>query len=296
MHKLFSLLFMSLLFCSATALAEDVKKSQLHQQAESIDPKENIAKARSTYIHAFNDYANRGEIKLATECATKATAMYYRENFWQEAFDLLRRADQTISASKLTTPERAACHYWVSKERFQMYMKMHRAESAKEHLSAMDNQVNLSGDDALKNDLLYSKTIYYYTFGLTAQGNATFKEMVNKLTASKEFDKVDEVYQTLIANGRKSNNASLVAQSYSNYLAWKDSTDAIKHADEIKALKDQIAQNEAEIADMNRAIESVRNPEIVAEQRGLAEIQGNQQYIPYQQPYRIRTAAYHGRN
>ena len=254
MHKLFSLLFMSLLFCSATALAEDVKKSQLHQQAESIDPKENIAKARSTYIHAFNDYANRGEIKLATECATKATAMYYRENFWQEAFDLLRRADQTISASKLTTPERAACHYWVSKERFQMYMKMHRAESAKEHLTAMDNQVNLSGDDALKNDLLYSKTIYYYTFGLTAQGNATFKEMVNKLTASKEFDKVDEVYQTLIANGRKSNNASLVAQSYSNYLAWKDSTDAIKHADEIKALKDQIAQNEAEIADKDSSL------------------------------------------
>ena len=254
MHKLFSLLFMSLLFCSATALAEDVKKSQLHQQAESIDPKENIAKARSTYIHAFNDYANRGEIKLATECATKATAMYYRENFWQEAFDQLRRADQTISASKLTTPERAACHYWVSKERFQMYMKMHRAESAKEHLSAMDNQVNLSGDDALKNDLLYSKTIYYYTFGLTAQGNATFKEMVNKLTASKEFDKVDEVYQTLIANGRKSNNASLVAQSYSNYLAWKDSTDAIKHADEIKALKDQIAQNEAEIADKDSSL------------------------------------------
>lgn len=31
---------------------------------------------------------------------------------------------------------------------------------------------------------------------------------------------------------------------------------------------------EAEIADMNRAIESVRNPDIVAEQRGLAEIQG----------------------
>lgn len=135
-----------------------------------------------------------------------------------------------------------------------MYMKMHRSEPAKEHLNAMSNQANLSGDEALKNDLLYSKTIYYYTFGMTTQGNATFKEMVNKLTASKEFDKVDEVYQTLIANGRKSNNASLVAQSYSNYIAWKDSTDAIKHADEIKALKDQIAQNEAEIADKDSSL------------------------------------------
>ena len=254
MHKLFSILIVSMLFCSMTAMAEETKKSQLHQQAESIDTKENIAKARSTYIHAFNDYANRGEIALATECATKATALYYRENYWQEAFDLLRRADQTISASKLTTPERASCHYWVTKERFQMYMKMHRSEPAKEHLNAMDNQANLSGDEALKNDLLYSKTIYYYTFGMTAQGNATFKEMVNKLTASKEFDKVDEVYQTLIANGRKSNNASLVAQSYSNYLAWKDSTDAIKHADEMKALKDQIAANEAEIAEKDSSL------------------------------------------
>ena len=254
MNKLFSLLIVSMLFCSITALAEESKKSQLHKQAESIDTKENVAKARSTYIHAFNDYASRGEIVLATECGTKATALYYRESLYQEAFDLLRRVDQTISTSKLMTPERAGCHYWVSKERFQMYMKMHRSEPAQEHLNAMSNQANLSGDEALKNDLLYSKTIYYYTFGMTAQGNATFKEMVNKLTASKEFDKVDEVYQTLIANGRKSNNASLVAQSYSNYIAWKDSTDAIKHADEIKALKDQIAQNEAEIADKDSSL------------------------------------------
>ena len=159
-----------------------------------------------------------------------------------------------ISESKLNTPDRAANHYWVTKERFQMYMKMHRSEPAKEHLNAMGNQANLSGDEALKNDLLYSKTLYYYTFGMTAQGNATFKEMVNKLTASKEFDKVDEVYKTLIANGRKSNNASLVAQSYSNYVAWKDSTDAIKHADEMKALKDQIAANEAEIAEKDSSL------------------------------------------
>ena len=254
MHKLLSLLIVSILFYSVTALADDTKKSKLHMQAESIDAKENIAKARSTFIHAFNDYANRGEIALATECATKATALYYRENYWQEAFDLLRRADMVISESKLNTPDRAANHYWVTKERFQMYMKMHRAEPAKEHLNAMDNQANLAGDEALKNDLLYSKTIYYYTFGLTAQGNAVFKEMVDKLTKSKEFDKVDKVYQSLIANGRKSNNANIVAQSYNSYIAWKDSTDAIKHADEMKVLKDQIAANEAEIAEKDSSL------------------------------------------
>ena len=62
------------------------------------------------------------------------------------------------------------------------------------------------------------------------------------------------MYQTLIANARKSNNASMVAQSYSNYLAWKDSTSAIKHADEIKDLKQQIADNEASISEKDSSL------------------------------------------
>ena len=254
MHKFLSLLFVSLLFGSVSIMSEEIKKSKLHQQAESIDPKENIAKARFTYLNAFNDYASRGEMKLGTECATKAAALYYRENLYQEAFDLLRRVDQAISSSSLNTPDRASCHYYVTKERFQMYMKMHRAEPAKEHLNAMATQAGLSSDENVKNDFLYNKTIYHYTFGQTTQGNAVFKEMVDKLTKSKEFDKVDEVYKTLIANGRKSNNATLVAQSYSNYIAWKDSTDAIKHADEIQALKDKIAKNEAEIDEKDSSL------------------------------------------
>ena len=86
--------------------------------------------------------------------------------------------------------------------------------------------------------------------------------MADKLTASKEYDKVEEVYKTLIANGRKSNNASMVDQSYSNYLAWKDSTNALKHADEIEALKKQIADNEATIADKDSSL-SARSAVIV---------------------------------
>jgi len=37
-------------------------------------------------------------------------------------------------------------------------------------------------------------------------------------------------------------------------LAWKDSTSAMKHADEIKALKDQIAADKAEIADKDSSL------------------------------------------
>ena len=248
------ILLLNLLFCCGYINAQEAQKSELHKRAEAVDPQQDIAKARSLYIHAFNDYYNKGQIRLGVECAVKATPLYYKEGFWKEAFDLLRRADETINASDLSFSDKAACHYQCTKERLQMYIKMRRLEGAKEHLNLMETQVSQAGDENLKNDLLYNKAIYFYTFGLNAQGNAVFKEMADKLTASKEYDKVDGVYQTLIANGRKSNNANLVAQAYSNYIAWKDSANALKHADEINALKKQIADNEAVIADKDSSL------------------------------------------
>ena len=248
------ILILSLLFCCGTISAQEAKKSELHQRAEADYEKGNVASARFHYIRSFEDYANKGQIKEGVECGVKATALYYKENYYKEAFDLLRRIDQNISASKQGPTKEAAMHYLTTKERMQMYVKLRKPQSAKEQIDIMENQANTSGDEDVKNDLLYNKAVYYYTFGQNAQGNAVFKEMAGKLTAKKEYDKVDQVYQTLIGNARRSNNASMVAQSYSNYLAWKDSTSAIKHADEIKDLKQQIADNEASIADKDSSL------------------------------------------
>ena len=246
------ILLLNLLFCCGIVGAQE--KSDLQKRAEAIDPKQNIAAARSLFIHAFNDYYNKGQIGQGVECAVKATALYYKENYWKEAFDLLRRADDAINSGKQSATEKAASHYLVTKERLQMYIKLRKSDSAKDQLNILEALANQSNDESLKNDLLYTKAIYYYTFGMNAQGNAVFKEMADKLTAAKNYDKVDEVYQTLITNGRKSNNANMVAQSYSNYIAWKDSTSALKHADEISALKKQIADNEATISEKDSSL------------------------------------------
>jgi len=254
MKKKVLFLLVNLFLCCAYITAQENQKSSLQERAEAVDPKKNIAQARSLFIHAFNDYANKGQIRPGVECAVKATALYYKENYYKEAFDLLRHADDAINSGKLSANEKAALHYLTTKERMQMYLKLRKAQNAKEQLNVMESQANQSNDENVKNDLLYNKAIYYYTFGMNAQGNAVFKEMADKLTAVKEYDKVDEVYQTLIANGRKSNSANMVAQSYSNYIAWKDSTSAIKHADEIAALKKQIADNEASIADKDSSL------------------------------------------
>ena len=254
MNKKVILLVLSLFFCCGIVSAQDAKKSELQQRAEADQEKGNVASARFHYIRAFEDYANKGQTKQGVECGVKATALYYKENYYKEAFDLLRRIDQNIIANEKSGASKAALYYLVTKERMQMYMKLRKPQSAKEQLDVMEGQANTSGDESVKNDLLYNKAVYYYSFGQNAQGNAVFKEMAGKLTAQKEYGKVDEVYQTLIANARKSNNASMVAQSYSNYLAWKDSTSAIKHADEIKDLKQQIADNEASISEKDSSL------------------------------------------
>ena len=59
-RKLFVILF-SLICCCAIYAQE---KSELQKQAEAVDASQNIAKARSLYIRAFDDYAAKGQTKL----------------------------------------------------------------------------------------------------------------------------------------------------------------------------------------------------------------------------------------
>ena len=253
MKKVFILL-LSLSLGFSVVNAQEAQKSELHQRAESDFEKGNVASARFHFIRAFEDYAKKGDLKSGMECAARGTAMYYKENYWKEAFDLLRRADQEVDASGKNAKEKAALHYIITKERLAMYIKLRKGDSAKDQIEIMENQVTYAADEALKNDLLYNKAVYHYSFGQNAQGNAVFKEMASKLTASKQYDKVDDVYKTLIANARRSGNANMVAQSYSNYLAWKDSVNTLKHADEIGALKQQIADNEKKIGDQDSSL------------------------------------------
>ena len=256
MNKKVFHLFLSLLLFCVYAGAQEAAKSELQERAEAENQKGNAINARSLYIRAFEDYARKGLTEQGVECGTKATALYYKENLYKESFDLLRRIDQSIQASKKSESAKAAMQYQTTNERFQMYMKMRKTASAMEQLNNMEKHANTSGNEKLKNDLLYNKAIYYYTFGQNDKGNATFKEMADKLTATKEYDKVDEVYQTLIANGRRSNSANLVAQSYSSYMAWKDSVNALKVADEIGALKQQISDHEATIEEKDSSLAS----------------------------------------
>ena len=251
MNKKVLILSLSLFLSCGLMHAQEAQMSELQQRAETSLKEKKTADARYHFIRAYEDYMNKGNCQAGTECGVKAVALYYKENYYKEAFDLLSRIEQNIKGDPSA---KAAMFYLTSKERYEMYMRMKRSASALEHLKAMENHANASGKDELKNDVLYNKAIYYYSFGQTAQGNAVFKEMASKLTNSKEYDKVDQAYKTLIANGRKSGNANLVANSYSNYIAWKDSAIAMKHADDIKALDNKISELNTTIEDKDSSL------------------------------------------
>ena len=251
MNKKVLILSLGLFLSCGLMHAQEAQMSELQQRAETSLKEKKTADARYHFIRAYEDYMNKGNYQAGTECGVKAVALYYKENYYKEAFDLLSRIEQNIKGDPSA---KAAMFYLTSKERYEMYMRMKRSASALEHLKAMENHANTSGKEELKNDILYNKAIYYYSFGQTAQGNAVFKEMASKLTNSKEYDKVDQAYKTLIANGRKSGNANLVANSYSNYIAWKDSAIAMKHADDIKALENKITELNTTIEDKDSSL------------------------------------------
>jgi len=242
---------LGLLLCSTGLHAQ---KSKLHLRAEAELEKQQYGPASSLFLHAYRDYVAKGQLKPAVDCGIKVSQLYHRENYYQESFDLLRDIDQHIDASTESAAQQHALHYETSKERMQMYMKLHREPNAVEQLKLMTIHADSSGNEEIQNDLLYNKAIYYYTFGQNVKGNAVFKTMADKLTGSKEYDKVDKVYQTLIDNARKSNNVGMVAQSYKSYIAWRDSVGQLKRADEIGKLKKQIADNEAAIAEQDSSL------------------------------------------
>ena len=190
------------------------------------------------------------QAKLLQRAQTQVAAGKY-----QEAFDLLRDADHaTAEDASLDEKGVAAWRYKTSHERLVMYIQMHRSDRALEQIGIMERHAAASGDESIKNDLLYNKAIYYYSFGQDAKGNAIFKEMAAKLTASKEYGKVDEVYQTLIASARKSGSGGMVAEAYSGYMAWKDSAHALQVADVTRTLQQQITEGQNTIEEKDSTL------------------------------------------
>lgn len=249
--------FLSLIICFCTTLQAQNRADELMKQAQSSLETKDYTKARYLFIQAYKAFANSGNYIQATECGTKAASLYYRENYYQEAFDLCRQMTQSL----ITEEQKAQKTFYdqrflIAKERLQMYTKLKNATQAQLQLNELSNLVAQSGNHELSDDLLYTQTNYYYTFGQDEQGDAAFQKLINQYREKKEFDKVSECYKNLIAIAHKANNAPLMERTYEKYIVWTDSVKALTAQDKLSVLQREYDDSQQTIQEKDDKLSS----------------------------------------
>lgn len=231
-------IFLLALFCLCTQTYAQNRADELMKQAQESLAKKEYIKARYLFLQAYNVFASQEQYAQAVECGVNASALYHRENYYKEAFELLRSIEQLVGTGenklKKNLPD---LRFRINKERLQMYINTKNPARAKEQLNRLEETAKAAKNDSLSNDLLYTQANYYYTFGMNSQGDAAFKKLIEQYKQQKNYGKVDECYKTLIDIAHKANNAGLVARTYDKYIIWVDSVRALTAQDELNVLK-----------------------------------------------------------
>lgn len=231
-------LFLTLVLCFCAVTRAQETTNEFMKQAQSNLEKKDYTKARYLFIQAYKSLSNKGDYKQAVDAGTQAAYLYYRENYYQEAFDLCRQMSQFILAQEqqLQKPLYEQ-QFQVTKERLQMYIQLKNPGQAQLQLSTLENLAKQSGDSALTDKLLYTQANYYYTFGQNEQGDSYFQKLISQYREKKEYDKVSDCYKNLIATARKTNNAPLMERTFEKYILWTDSVKALTAQDKLGALQ-----------------------------------------------------------
>lgn len=239
MKRIITILSLAL-FCLCTQTYAQNRADELMKQAQESLAKKEYIKARYLFLQAYNSFASQEKYAPAVECGVNASALYHRENYYKEAFELLRSAEQLVGSGeqklKKNLPD---LRFRINKERLQMYIDIKNPARAKEQLNKLAETAKAAGNDSLSNDFLYTQANYYYTFGMNTQGDSAFRKLIERYKQQKNYAKVDECYKKLIDIARKANNATLVARTYDKYIVWADSVKALAAQDKLNVLKNK---------------------------------------------------------
>ena len=139
------------------------RATELKEQAQSSLNQKDYIKARYLFKKAYEAFATRENYPQAIECGVQANALYVRENFYKEGFELCRDMDQLIWAGEQNQKKVFYdLRFLVNKERLQMYTALKNPAQAKTQLNKLEETANLAKNDSLTEVLLYTKANYYY--------------------------------------------------------------------------------------------------------------------------------------
>ena len=230
-----------MIFClsiMAYAQTPQDRATELKKQAQSSLNQKDYIKARYLFKKAYEAFASRENYPQAIECGVQANALYVRENFYKEGFELCRDMEQLLWTGEQNKKKVFYdLRVLINKERLQMYTALKNPAQAKTQLDKLEETANLAKNDSLTEVLLYTKANYYYTFNQNTQGDACFRKLINQYKEKKDYAKVNDCYKNLIGIARKANNAPLMERTYESYIVWTDSVKALTAQDELNVLK-----------------------------------------------------------
>lgn len=236
---IYYLIFIALCYAGLPLAAQSKGDDLTRQAGESLTQKDYV-RARYMFLQAYNTYAADKQYDKAVPCGVQAAALYHRENYYKEAFQLLYNIEQVIITGEQETGKQwAALRYPVTRERLRMYIKLRNASRAKEQLTKLEGWAEAADVDSLNTNLLYTEANYYYTFGQNAQGDKAFNQLVELYGKQKDYAKAEACYKEMIDMGRRAGNTAMMTRAYDRYMAWKDSTAALVAQDKYNELKAQ---------------------------------------------------------
>lgn len=248
------ILFVALLAGTLLAGAQTGAEKLRDQAARALEAKE-YTSARFYYLKAYQGFADAGVMDKAVDCAVNGSALYYRENYYKEAFEALSRAEAALNAAESAGGKAMpALHYPIARERQRMYIKLKNSERAADQLSRMQEWATAAADRNIDIDLLSASAQQYYAFGQTDKGDAAVNKLIALYLADRDYDKADECYKGLIDMATRSNNARLVGRTYEKYLAWNDSIAAVRAAEKYAALNADYEAAQQTIADRDSSL------------------------------------------
>lgn len=96
MRKIITLLFLAA-FCICSQAYSQNRADELMKQAQENLAKKEYIKARYLFLQAYNAFSSQAKYDKAVECGVNASALYHRENYYKEAFELLRGAELLVT-------------------------------------------------------------------------------------------------------------------------------------------------------------------------------------------------------
>lgn len=190
-----------MIFClsiMAYAQTPQDRATELKKQAQSSLNQKDYIKARYLFKKAYEAFASRENYPQAIECGVQANALYVRENFYKEGFELCRDMEQLLWTGEQNKKKVFYdLRFLINKERLQMYTALKNPAQAKIQLDKLEEMANLAKNDSLTEVLLYTKANYYYTFNQSTQGDACFRKLINQYKEKKDYAKVSDCYKNL---------------------------------------------------------------------------------------------------